>query len=114
MAAGNYNFKIEQGSTFVEVLTWRVGQTPVDLTGFTAKMQLRNDINSGVLLELTTENGRIALGGTAGTITINLPAADTALLTFEKAVYDLQLISPDNVVTRLLKGHVTIDPEVTR
>jgi hypothetical protein len=88
---------------------------PVNLTGFTARMQIRASLeDDDTLASLTTENGGITLGGTAGTVALLLSATDTAALDFTSAVYDLELISSGGVVTRLLSGAVTLVPEVTR
>lgn len=117
MAAGKLKLTIDQGATFTKQLTWKTG-TPavaVDLTGYTARMQIRPTIESStVLVSLTTENGGIALGGTAGTITLTITATATAAFTWTEGVYDLELVSAGGVVTRLLKGAVTVTPEVTR
>lgn len=115
MAAASWNFFVEQGATFTATITWRdANQILVNLTGYTARMQLRTSLNSGsVALELTTENSRIALGGAGGTISLLISATDTAALGAGTYVYDLELVS-GSVVTRLLKGTVTVDPEVTR
>jgi hypothetical protein len=44
----------------------------INLTGYTARMQVRSTLESAeALIELTTANGRIALGGSAGTITLD-------------------------------------------
>ena len=76
---------------------------------------LRSDIeDSSAVLTLTTENGRIALGGAAGTVTLTVSAADTAGLTAGNGVYDLELISSGGVVTRLIEGSYSIVREVTR
>ncbi len=88
---------------------------PVDLTGFTARMQIRESLESTTTLEeLTTENGGITLGGTAGTVALLISATDTAALDFSTAVYDLELISGAGIVTRLLYGDITLAEEVTR
>ena len=121
MAAGKLNLKIEQGATFRQPLQWSAGTpaVPVDLTGYTARMQVRSELTSpAVLLELTTENGRIGItDATAGKLELRLTATETAALAFESGVYDLELVAPDapdNTVTRLLAGSVTVLPEVTR
>lgn len=116
MAAGTYDFLIEQGATFTATITWRdVNDVPVNLTGYTARMQIRpSEASATVTLELTTANARITLGGSAGTISLNVTATDTALLGAGAYVYDLELISGSAVVTRLLQGAATIDAEVTR
>ena len=87
---------------------------PVNLTGYTARMNIRSTVDAATILHtLTTENSGIALGGAAGTVDLLISATDTALFTFGTAVYDLELIS-GTVVTRLLSGNVTLSKEVTR
>lgn len=114
---GRYDMTIWQGATFQRVFTWRVG-TPaanVNLTGYTARMQLRTAANAATpVLEATTENGRITLGGAAGTITLNLSATVTAALPANQYAYDLELVSGSGQVTRLIEGFTTVDAEVTR
>lgn len=125
MAAGKYDINIEQGATYNESFTWRVddGSTPptgpiVDLTGCTARMQIRQTQSTATyFIELTTENGRITLypGAADPNIELNISATDTALLTFTTAaVYDLEIVTAAGYVTRVLKGAVTLDKEVTR
>jgi len=88
---------------------------PVDLTSFTARMQIRSDIDAtDTLVSLTNENGGITLGAAAGTIALLISATATAALDFTSAVYDLEVVSAAGVVTRLLSGAVTLVPEVTR
>ena len=114
---GRYDMTIWQGATFNRVFTWRVG-TPavnVNLAGFTARMQLRATPNSAAtVLELTTSNGRITLGGAAGTVTLTLTATETAALPANQYAYDLELVAGTGEVTRLLEGFATVDAEVTR
>lgn len=94
---------------------------PVDLTGFTARMQIRKDIDDAEpLLELTTENGGLALGGSTGVVEILITASDSADLDpddFESAVYDLELVDPSTspaTVIRLMAGKIRLSKEVTR
>ena len=78
-------------------------------------MHVRSNVASDTTaLTLTTENSRIALGGTAGTVTLTIAASDTANLTPGLYVYDLELVSPTNVVTRLVEGNFKVKAEVTR
>jgi len=117
MAAGKLKLLIEQGATFRKLLTWKAGvpAVPVDLTGCTARMQIRADITSTTpLITLTTENGGITLGDTAGTIELYISDADTADITWTAGVYDLEIILANTDVRRLLYGTVTVTPEVTR
>jgi hypothetical protein len=106
---------IPQGATFSRVIRWKADNANVNLTGYTARMQLRTSAEAITTLEdLTTENGGITLGGTAGTITLSLTATETAALPATRAVYDLELVSSGGVVTRLVEGVVTITRNITR
>jgi len=110
---------IFQGATFDQTLFYETGEpsTPVNLTGYTAKMQIRSKPESkAVILELSTTNGRITLnsGSQNGAIRLFISATDTALLSVcDKAVYDIELYNVA-VTTRILQGNVIISPEVTR
>jgi hypothetical protein len=112
--AGAYNFTIEQGATFNLLMTWRIDNVPVNLTGYTARLQARIDVDeTDTILSLTTGAG-ITLGGAAGTITLDQTATQTALLPKGEYVYDLELQTSGGVVTRLLQGELNISAEVTR
>jgi len=112
--AGEYNFTIEQGATFNLLMTWKIDNVAVNLTGYTARLQARIDVDeTETILSLTTGAG-ITLGGAAGTITLNQTATQTALLPKGEYVYDLELQSSGGIVTRLLQGELNISAEVTR
>jgi hypothetical protein len=114
--AGVYNINIDQGASFERLITVRDSdQVLFNFTNFTARMQIRRDIeDSTPIAELTTENGFITLGGTSGTITLYLPPVVTKDLSTRDCVYDLEIIDPAGRVYRLLKGQIRVDAEVTR
>jgi len=88
--------------------------SPNNLTGVTARMQVRTKITDELfILELTTENGGITIDDVLKTITINVSAADTALLTFSSAVYSMELIEGLEV-TPFINGTLTLEKEITR
>lgn len=115
MATGTYNIEHNQGDTFHFYVTWRDSEgDPVDLSGRTARMQLRTSVDADdVTIELTTENGRIALGGTSGVVELIIDAEDTAEITPASYKYDLEIIT-GNDVRKILKGKFKIIAEVTR
>lgn len=116
MAAATHNITIEQGATFRLDLLWKDSTgAPVNLSGYSARMQVRQKItDTAKLLDLSTGNGAITLGGAAGTISVVAAATATDDITAKQGVYDLELESGSGVVTRLVQGCVTISPEVTR
>lgn len=87
--------------------------TPVDLTGMAARMAVKDKVGGAVLATLTTENNGIILDNTAKTIQIFITATDTALFTWKKGVYDLEMVGSDGTVTLLLSGTISVDKEVT-
>ena len=119
MPAHKVPLAIEQGATFDQTYTWKSGSKnaahPVDLTGCKARAQVRAEISSQeILLELTTENQGIVLGGVAGTIRIHITASASAAFDWESGVYDLEVEFPDGTVVRRMAGGVSVSPEVTR
>jgi len=87
--------------------------TPVNLTGYTARMSIKDKVGGTLLLSLTTENGRILIDTVAHTVTLTISAVDTASIAWSKGVYDLEMVSPGGVVSSLLAGAVSVKKEVT-
>ena len=79
MTPGKYIMVCPQGATFSKQLTYTIDDTPVDLTSYTARMQVREKYTSKTAaVNLTTENGGISLGGTSGTIDLFISDSDTS------------------------------------
>ena len=117
MALGNrYDLEIKQGATLSLTATWKDSAgTAINLTGYTARMQVRATYDSSATILSLTSAAGITLGGAAGTIAIAVSAATTAALTAPfSGVYDLEVVSGGGEVTRLLEGTATVSPEVSR
>jgi hypothetical protein len=124
MTAARYDFTIEQGATFTEELRWLDDDGAViDTSGYTARLQARDTVDSDTtLIDLTDANGGIVVGivGTGAdqyNIKLTMTSTATAALTWPtgkvKIPYDLEM-SGGGIVTRVLKGHITLDREITR
>ena len=121
MAAKVEDLYVEQGATFDRTWLWRetledgsLGD-PIDLTGYTARMQVRQSVKADeVLLEATSEAGTIVLGGPSGTVQVLLPDELTDTLVIAQGGYDLELESAGGYVYRLLQGKVKVSVNVTR
>lgn len=125
-ADSRHNITIWQGGTFgLTVVVKDANNAVRDLTGHTARMQIRSSYSSSSVTEsLTTSNGEITVNATAGSLTLTLTAARTANITVDlnssskppksTYVYDLELLDASNAVTKLLWGDVTVYGEVTR
>lgn len=114
MTPGKYNFVCPQGATFSKELTWNIDDSPVDLTAYSAKMQVREKYtSSSTILDLSTDNGDITLGGSDGTILIEIDSDTTSEIFAKEYIYDLELIS-SSTVTRLIEGKFIVIAGVTR
>lgn len=87
---------------------------PVDLEGYTARMQLRPKVNSDIILDtLTTQNGKLIVDNVDKTVTIEIPASVTEQYDFSIAFYSLELVAGTEVVP-FINGTVTLIKETTR
>ena len=122
MAAGTYNFTIEQGSTLTRVFRYKNADgTPKSLANVDdIRMQIRETIGSanpvtGGTFGLDSGFTRSVPAGTSTTssFTLSIPSATTAAYNFTNAVYDIELVN-DGITTRLLQGKIKLSKEVTR
>jgi hypothetical protein len=131
MAAGIYNFIIEQGTTHTFTIQYKdSNNNPVDLTGYTGRMQIRNAPKGNILhasltntlsgcgtgLDFTPEIDGVEQPVTSGSIGVMISAVSSSMFNFDQAYYDLELVVDDagcEVVSRLLQGRVKLSKEVT-
>lgn len=132
MAAGKYSFVIEQGSTTnFEIQYKDSSDTPVDLTGYSGRMQIASDYSSnpnrtvyltlssslnpdGTGLNFSGSNG--STPPASGSIGIYIAACTSSLLSFNTAKYDLEIYSGSGacpLTVRLLEGQISLSNQVT-
>tara|TARA_R110000744_G_scaffold233138_1_gene351166 strand:+ start:84 stop:482 length:399 start_codon:yes stop_codon:yes gene_type:complete len=131
MAAGIYNFTIEQGTTFQRTFKYKdASGNPLDLSDHSIRMQIRSDKadNTGSFLNefisgSNTSGGLFLLSSSvAGTdanktdqFTLFISASTTTSMSFNSAIYDIEIENTGSgIVTRLLQGKIKISKEVTR
>ena len=104
----NYTLRIDAGATFVRTFRIKDSATglPLDLTGFTGKIQIRVPKT----LDLAYENIP-TIDALAGTVTLRIEATDTSSLTLAKYVWACELYSGVDVF-RILEGDVAVSDEV--
>lgn len=113
MTPGKLNLTCPQGSTFDKTLTYKIDDSAVNLTGYDARLQVREfHYSDDAVISLSAGSG-ITLGGSAGTIQVLLDASTTEDLNPGNYVYDLELVV-SGTVTRLVEGKFVVTPEVTK
>jgi hypothetical protein len=86
--------------------------TPVDLTGFTARMQIRDPGTFALLWEMTSEDGGIAIDNTAKTISLYIAASDMQTFDWTSAIYDLEMISPASIHETIFTGNFNLTEDI--
>jgi hypothetical protein len=86
--------------------------TPVPLTGYTARMKIKDRVGGTVLATFVSPTD-IAIDVALCTLTLTIAASATELYTWVRGVYDFEVVSLLGVVTPLIAGSVTITKEVT-
>lgn len=105
---------VYQGASWDRTITWKIDGTAVNLTGYTARMQVRRTVDADATLIALTSGSGITITAGTGTIALAMTAAQTAALPPGTWVYDLEVVSGGGEVTRLMMGALIVDPEVTR
>ena len=111
MSAGTYNFILEQGATFNRILTLKEDGGVMDLTGYSVASLMRSTHDSSTVVGTFTCTVSNASGGQ---ITMNMTNSTTGAIEEGIYVYDVEIASGAGVVTRIMEGTVTVNPEVTR
>jgi len=114
--AGQYDFSVERNTHFSFSVVWKDSTGAiVNLTGYTAELQIRSSATSSTVVQsLTTANGKLVITGAQGKVTISMTPAETQALTLRRYVYDLRVVSGTGTATRLIEGSIQVSPEVTR
>ena len=113
MTPGLVNFVCPQGSTFRRTLTYTLDEVPVDLSGYSSRLQVRQAYYSEDPIVSLVSGSGITMGGSAGTIDILISTSVTSQFPTGTHVYDLEIISPSNIVDRLIECTFNVTPEVT-
>ena len=120
MSATQYDFSIDQGSSFKLSLSYNDSNNqPIDLTGWCARLSWITDEGSSFEF-LTTNTDPLLYSFTitplTGLIILQIPASITNAYDFIIAKYDLEIESSDEIYTaggaeiiRLLFGNITLN-----
>mgnify|MGYP003129147444 CR=1 FL=1 len=125
MGASQYDFTIEQGSSFKMSLIYKDSNgNPIDISGWCARLTWRTSSNTTQTFDSANTNKAsydFNLEGALGKINLLFPASTTNEFDFNNAKYDLELQSDElhytqggKYVTRLLFGTISIQKRFSK
>jgi hypothetical protein len=120
-----YPLKCKAGTTFrTSFILKNKHEKPVDFTGFTARMQVREEAESeDALVSLSTEEieqeegqlyGQLEFVLDEGRLRVLIPADITTQFEPGSYVYDIEVVSPTGIVDSPFYGRFKVTSEVTR
>lgn len=125
MSAQQYNFPIEQGSSFELTITYTDNNgNPIDLTGWKGRLVVsRKDGNIDTFLTTNTNPllYKFSINGPTGKLVLQIPPSVTNGYTYGSGKYDLEVESDEEIYTgggpdvkRLLYGDISIIKRYSR
>lgn len=114
--AGKYTLNVQQGSTHNEHFEFQDADgDPLDLSGCSARAQIRYGFDGALVCEMTTANTKLEIDEANGYIDMSIPDTETAAFpTGEALRWDLEVVTGAGEVYRYLEGPVVVYPEVTQ
>lgn len=105
------NITVDQGSLFDSTIDVEdAGGNPADLTGYSARGQIRKTYTSSTAVDFTTA----VTDPSNGKIKITLSGTQTANMKPGRYVYDVEVVSSGGSITRVVEGQLEVTPRVTR
>lgn len=84
-----------KGKTVNFSVVWG-GSNPIDVTGYTATMWIKN-IDGSIYQTFNSANSRVTIGGANGVINIKMTATDSAALTAGNYIYEIEVSNTDGI-----------------
>jgi len=110
------NWEVDHNATFTFQVQYTEDDevTPIDLTGASAKMQVRDTKGGSKLaFTLTSPSGGITIDGPTGTLDVKMTPTQTGKMFFPKSAYDIMVIDSNGNKIKLLEGFMTLSRSVT-
>jgi hypothetical protein len=112
--SNEYDITLKKGTSFNLPIVYNDPTgAPINLTGYTARMQVRPYEGGPLVTELNTTNGCISIAApVSGTLLLSMTPAATAALPTGQYQYDLFIYNASTVVC-VVYGNFFIQQEIT-
>ena len=101
-------------ATTGQYISGGLAYAPVNLTGYSAALQLRSLPNDPTAVLTLTSSSGITITALTGQIDIHATAVQTGAIDEGTYYYDLEITSAGGIVTRIAQGQAIVSAEVTR
>jgi hypothetical protein len=108
---------VPQGADFDIEIIYQEGAPPatIDLTGYSAVLQVKRNYDSEIILQCSTDEGTIIVDSASPNIIIKfLKEVTSALRIYSEMIYDLEITGIDGKTARIMQGKFSISREVTK
>lgn len=113
MTPGRYNITVIKGTTFTLAPIWNIDNLAVNLTGYSADMQVR-DVSNNLITEMSVANGRATIAAGLGQVTFTLTPAQTTALAAGNYFYAINYTDSANNVYQILQGAFVVQASVVQ
>lgn len=108
------DFEIDQYASFQTTITWTEDDgTPIDMTGYTVKMDIKTGYDGNLILSLDSADDSITVVEASGQMTFVITPSQTASFNFVRAFFDVVATSPDGFATRVIEGTFLLNKGIT-
>ena len=105
------NLFVDQGTDFMSTINLEGGTgAAFNIADFEIRAQMRKSYSSSKAIDFVAN----IIDPTNGIAQIELSAEVTSTIKPGRYVYDVEVISPDTVVYRVVEGQIEVSPRVTR
>ena len=113
--AGQKNWEVDQNTTFSFIVEYKdPDNNVIDLTGASAKLQVRNTQGGSKLaFTLTSPSGGIIITPELGKLVIKMTPTQTSKLFYPKSAYDIMITDSNSNKIKLVEGFLTLSRSVT-
>lgn len=105
----------KRGDTFTRELTVNRNGDPMDLDGYSARMDIRSENGKGsAVLTISTEDYITVLGENNNVLKITVPAELMEFPAANTYKYDIELTSPSGIVQTWIEGMFRLVQDITQ
>lgn len=112
--AGRLDLQMRTNETFRLHLTYKdANNLAIDLTGYTAKMQVRDKPAGILILDSAAPNNSVTITGIDGKIDVEFAVTSMLPVTAARGAYDVAIVDPAGIVDVIVEGTVMFVDGVT-